>query len=167
MILIAFGANLPSSRHGSPRETIEAALCSLAARGIAVLARSGWYSTAPVPPSGQPRYTNMVACVDSDLTPGELLAALHDIEDTFGRVRAERNAARILDIDLLDHNGTVNTDWPVLPHPRMAERAFVLVPLRDVAPDWTHPVSGEGIDDLIAAAPDLTGVEPLDDTTGA
>lgn len=163
MILIAFGANLPSPRFGPPRETIEAALEALEARGVSVLARSRWYSTAPVPPSGQPRYVNLVAWVSSDLTPGGLMAVLHEVEAEFGRVRAERNAARVLDIDLLDHDGTVETDWPVLPHPRMSERAFVLVPLRDVAPDWRHPVSGDAVDDLIAAAPDLAGVALLDD----
>lgn len=166
MILIAFGANLPSPRFGSPRETIEAAIDALAARGVTILARSGWYSTAPVPPSGQPRYVNLVAWIDSSLPAGELLVLLHDIEEAFGRVRGERNAARILDIDLLDHNGAISTDWPELPHPRMSERAFVLVPLRDVAPTWRHPVSGRSIDELITAAPDLAGVQPLDETTG-
>ena len=166
MILIAFGGNLPNVQHGSPRETIEAALGALCERGVSVLARSRWYSTAPVPPSDQPRFVNLVAWIDSALLPGELLALLHDVEEEFGRVRGARNAARVLDIDLLDHNGAVSTDWPELPHPRMDERAFVLVPLHDVAPDWRHPVSGARVDDLIAAAPDLAGVELLDDATG-
>ncbi|MEK9797094.1 MAG: 2-amino-4-hydroxy-6-hydroxymethyldihydropteridine diphosphokinase [Alphaproteobacteria bacterium] len=166
MILIAFGGNLPHAEYGSPRETIEAALGALRERGVSVLARSRWYSTAPVPPSDQQRFVNLVAWIDSALPPGELLALLHDVEEEFGRVRGARNAARVLDIDLLDYNGAVCADWPELPHPRMSERAFVLVPLRDVAPDWRHLVSGASVDDLIAAAPDLSGVELMDKASG-
>jgi len=166
MILLGFGGNLPNGQHGSPRETIEAALGALCKRGVSVLARSRWYSTAPVPPSDQPRFVNLVTVIESALPPGELLALLHDVEEEFGRVRGARNAARVLDIDLLDHNGAVCADWPELPHPRMSERAFVLVPLRDVAPSWRHPVSGSSVDDLVAAAPDLSDVELMEEATG-
>ena len=91
------------------------------------------------------------------------MQALHHVEDTFGRVREARNAARVLDIDLLDYNGLISLEWPVLPHPRMDQRAFVLVPLRDIVPDWVHPATGRGIDALLAEASDLSGVELLDD----
>lgn len=68
----------------------------------------------------------------------------------YGRVRSARNAPRTLDLDILDYNGTVQSGPPELPHPRLHDRAFVLIPLRDVAPGWRHPVSGKPLDELIA-----------------
>jgi 2-amino-4-hydroxy-6-hydroxymethyldihydropteridine diphosphokinase len=89
-----------------------------------------------------------------DHDPPSLLTALSAIEQAFGRVRGEPNAARTLDLDIIDMDGKIQlAPDPVLPHPRAHLRAFVLYPLRDVAPRWTHPVSGIGIDDLIAALP--------------
>lgn len=161
MILIGLGANLPSPVHGSPRETLSAALAHIARSGVRVTAVSDWYSSAPVPASSQPRYVNGVAVLESDLAPGPLLQMLHDIEREFGRTRSERNAARTIDIDLLDHDGLVQENWPVLPHPRLAERAFVLRPLRDVCPDWRHPLTDEGVDTLLARAEDRTDIRPL------
>jgi 2-amino-4-hydroxy-6-hydroxymethyldihydropteridine diphosphokinase len=79
------------------------------------------------------------------------LATLHKIERRFGRVRAERNAARVLDLDLLDFAGMVSDATELaLPHPRLHERAFVLLPLSELCPDWIHPVSGMAVQDLIA-----------------
>ena len=82
--------------------------------------------------------------METDLTPAELLAVLHDVEEQFGRVRRERNEARVLDLDLLAFNDRVSApgETPILPHPRMGERAFVLLPLSEVAPTWRHPVNG-------------------------
>jgi 2-amino-4-hydroxy-6-hydroxymethyldihydropteridine diphosphokinase len=122
---------------------------------VAIAARSAWYATAPVPRSNQPDFVNGVARVESDLDPAALLFLLHDVEDAFGRVRAVRNEARVLDLDLIDYEGRVEDGiaGPILPHPRAHERGFVLVPLRDVAPGWRHPVSGEDIDTLIASLP--------------
>ena len=162
MILIGLGANLPSPDFGSPRQTIAAALGTLEDDAITVGAVSSWYSTAPVPASDQPRFVNIVARLDTVMSPDALMHRLHAVEEQFGRVREARNAARVLDIDLLDHNGEIRDSWPVLPHPRLAERAFVLVPLRDVAPDWRHPVTGEGVDDLLQRVPDLDDVRSLD-----
>jgi len=149
MILIALGANLPSPVHGGPRATLEAALAALDQASLSVVARSAWYETAPVPVSDQPWYVNGVAAVATPLGPADVLRALHRIEDAFGRVRAEVNAPRVLDLDLLAYDDIVSTDWPVLPHPRLHERAFVLRPLADVAPDWRHPVSGLGIGQML------------------
>lgn len=163
MILIALGANLPSVSHGAPRQTLEAALVALERPEIKVSSRSRWYTTAPVPSSDQPDFVNIVVCLETDLAAGPLLQVLHAVEDNFGRVREARNAARVLDIDLLDYDGQITADWPILPHPRMDQRGFVLVPLRDIAPDWVHPVTGRGIDALISEAPDLAGVVRLDD----
>ena len=156
MILIALGANLPSPA-GSPRETLEAALAALEGEGLRIVARSRWWSTAAVPPSDQPRYVNGVARIEASLDPAALLAALHRIEDRFGRRRGEPGAARSLDLDLLDHDGAVRDGaggGPVLPHPRLHERAFVLRPLAEVAPGWTHPVTGKTVERLIAELPD-------------
>jgi 2-amino-4-hydroxy-6-hydroxymethyldihydropteridine diphosphokinase len=150
MILVGLGANLPSPIHGGPRQTLEAALGALDRAGLGVVARSAWYETAPVPVSDQPWYVNGVAAVTSALGAADLLSALHGIEADFGRVRAEVNAARVLDLDLLAYDDLVSTGWPLLPHPRLAERAFVLRPLADVAPDWRHPVSGLGIEAMLA-----------------
>jgi 2-amino-4-hydroxy-6-hydroxymethyldihydropteridine diphosphokinase len=150
MILVGLGANLPSARFGPPRETLDAALAAMAAAGVATVARSRWYATAPVPASDQPDFVNGVVAVQTGLPPGELLALLHRIEEAFGRVRTVRNAARVVDIDLLAYDDLViEAGAPLLPHPRMHERAFVLYPLRDVAPGWVHPRLRLPVDALI------------------
>ncbi|MEM7122738.1 MAG: 2-amino-4-hydroxy-6-hydroxymethyldihydropteridine diphosphokinase [Pseudomonadota bacterium] len=152
-ILIGLGANL-TSRHGAPRETIELALASLSDAGVTVAAVAPMYESAPVPASDQPWFVNTVAELETGLQPEELLSLLHKTEEAFGRVRRERWEARVLDIDLLDYRGLISQDGcPILPHPRMADRAFVLLPLRCLAPEWCHPVTGTPIDDLIAALP--------------
>lgn len=153
MILIGLGANLPSPEHGPPQATLAAALEALAARGVETLRRSPWYESAPVPPSGQPWYVNAVAEVESALSPQALLAALLDVEAGFGRVRGVRNASRTVDLDLLDYRGLIAGpgEKPELPHPRLHRRAFVLLPLRDLAPGWRHPACGGTVDALIAA----------------
>lgn len=150
MIVVGLGANLPSPVHGGPRETLEAALAALDRAGLRVVARSAWYETAPVPVSDQSWYVNGVAIVTSPLPAAGVLGVLHRIEAAFGRVRTEVNAPRVLDLDLLAYGDAVSTDWPLLPHPRLHERAFVLRPLADVAPDWHHPVLGLGIDEMLA-----------------
>lgn len=155
MILVAIGANLPAAGFASPLATCEAAVERLAAEpGVAVLARSRWYESEPVPPSGQPWYVNGMVQVATGLGPCDLLARLHAIEASFGRVRRVRNEARPLDLDLIDHDGTVRdgtAGGPVLPHPRAHERAFVLLPLAELAPGWRHPVSGAGVAALLPA----------------
>jgi 2-amino-4-hydroxy-6-hydroxymethyldihydropteridine diphosphokinase len=155
-VYIGLGANLPSPEHGTPRETLEAAIVALEAQGLAIVARSPFYESEPVPVADQPWYLNAVVEVATDLSPAELLALLHSVENAFGRVRAVRNEARVLDLDLLDHRGTVRAgpESPLLPHPRLADRAFVLLPLRDIAPGWRHPVSGRGIGELLESLPE-------------
>lgn len=153
MILIALGANLPG-RFGGPLEMLEAALQRLPGLGVFPLSCSPWYETAPVPASDQPNYVNGVALVDSIHDAEGTLRALHAVEEDFGRVRTERNAARVVDLDLVDFHGQIREAAPILPHPRMHERAFVLVPLRDVAPEWRHPVLRLDVAALIAALPE-------------
>jgi len=160
MILIALGANLPSAA-GTPPATLAAALAALAAAGIELERRSPWYRSAPVPAGDQPWFVNGVAAVATSLGPVELLAELHRVEAQFGRIRRTRNEPRPLDLDLLDYDGLVRDRAPVLPHPRLTERAFVLLPLGDVAPGWRHPVSGAGLAQLIAALPPGQEIERM------
>ena len=156
MILLGLGANLPSTTHGQPEATLAAALAELAAEGVAIDRLSPWYRSAPVPAGDQPWYVNGVAAVTTRLAPAELLQLLHRVERRFGRVRRDRNEPRVLDLDLLDYDGLVQPQVgmrPVLPHPRLQERAFVLLPLRDVAPHWRHPALGRTVDELVTALP--------------
>lgn len=155
MIVVALGANLPSAA-GPPEVTIRAALAALAKRGAAPKAVSHLWRAPAWPDGRDPPFVNAAADIVTALAPEALLMLLHDIETEFGRDRsagARRNVPRPLDLDLVDYNGRVQAGPPELPHPRMAERGFVLVPLRDVAPDWRHPVSGKTVNALIAALP--------------
>lgn len=161
MILIGVGANLPSAA-GPPRETCEAALTHLGRLGVIITARSAWYESAPVPASDQPWFVNGVAVATTQLSSAGVLAALHLTEVAFGRLRTTANAARTLDLDLLAYgNETKNDSALLLPHPRLHERAFVLFPLRDVAPDWCHPVLGKTARDL-AAKVSAEGIRRVD-----
>ncbi|MFC7050270.1 2-amino-4-hydroxy-6-hydroxymethyldihydropteridine diphosphokinase [Emcibacter nanhaiensis] len=156
MILIGFGGNLPSPEHGAPENNIRAAIEILEAHGVELDRLSAFYETEPVPVSDQPWYVNAVASVTTALGAGELLELLHTIEQDLGRVRNRRWEARLIDLDLLAYDDLVlpsPESWaeagkmdpptePVVPHPRMHLRAFVLDPLMDIAPDWRHPVFG-------------------------
>ncbi len=168
MIYVGLGANLPSPEHGTPEATLSAALEQFAAAGVTVVARAPWYRSAPVPRSGQPWFVNGVAAVETALAPGALLSALHGIEAAFGRVRRERWAARIIDLDLIAYHDQVLTapGGPEIPHPRMHERAFVLLPLADLAPDWRHPTLHRDVQDLVAALDTAQGIERLVTTAG-
>jgi len=152
MIFIALGANLPSNV-GPPRATLEAALRSLAQEGGDIVARSRFYRSSPVPKSDQPDYLNAVVAIKSGLDPTALLAVLAAIETRFGRQRGARNAARSLDLDLIAYDELIRDAAPILPHPRMHERAFVLFPLAEIAPDWHHPRLRLPITALIQALP--------------
>ncbi len=163
-VFVGAGANLPHPSYASPRETLQAALLELDRRGGRVLRYSRWYRTAPVPVSDQPWYVNVVAEVATSLSADDLLIALHEIEELFGRVRSVPNAPRLIDLDLLDYRGETaapGTGRAILPHPRMAGRAFVLRPLADLAPTWHHPVSGTSIDDLLKALPEDQVAQPF------
>jgi 2-amino-4-hydroxy-6-hydroxymethyldihydropteridine diphosphokinase len=163
MILLGLGANLPNAESGLPLSTLIAALEMLESEGVAVVRRSPWYRSAPVPASSQPWFVNGVAALQTSSGPEDLLARLHHIEDRFGRIRRIRNEPRSLDLDLLDYDGRIRSEGPapILPHPRLHERAFVLLPLSDVAPDWRHPVFGTSVTDLIAGLPEAQAVERL------
>lgn len=163
LILLGVGANLPSPHDKSPRQTCEAALAALDSGVIAIVSRSRWYRTAPVPPSDQPWYVNGVAVIDTAISPAELLDRLKSLERQFGRTDTVRNAARVLDMDLLAYGELVQEDEPILPHPRMSGRAFVLFPLVEVAPGWRHPVEGKTVESLIEELPPGQTAEPIED----
>jgi len=150
MIVIALGANLPS-RAGSPRQTLLSASDALTPFGVHITALSSFYASEAWPDPKDPPFVNAVALVETELAPAALMAALHKAETLFGRKRSKKNAPRPLDLDLIDYDSRVAKGPPVLPHPRMRSRAFVLVPLADVAPGWRHPISGETVEQLIAA----------------
>ena len=153
VILIALGANLPSNA-GPPAHTLAQALKTLAGRGVNIAAVSHVYETPAWPNPADPPFVNAVAAVQTILQPLALLELLHEVETAFGRKRSAPNAPRSLDLDLLDYDGLILDGRPVLPHPRLAERAFVLAPLCDIAPDWRHPVTGDTARTLLARLPD-------------
>ncbi|MDE2335360.1 MAG: 2-amino-4-hydroxy-6-hydroxymethyldihydropteridine diphosphokinase [Rhodospirillales bacterium] len=162
MILIGIGSNLPGPHGESPRVMALAAVVALGGiAGLRLAAVSRFWETAPVLPAGQPaidqpRYVNAVARLEHvaasrETDPAWLLARLQAIEAAAGRRRGARNAARPLDLDILDIDGRVRpAPDPVLPHPRLAGRAFVLRPLAEVAPGWRHPLTGQTIATLLA-----------------
>ena len=151
-VFVALGANL-----GDPATTVRAAIQAL--RGIAgtrFLAVSSLYRTAPVGLKHQPDFINAVAMLEADdavLPAPTFLASLFAIEAAFGRVRSVKNAPRTLDLDLLLYGGqTLDLPGLTLPHPRMTERAFVLAPLAEIAPDLKIPGHGRAADLLSAVA---------------
>jgi 2-amino-4-hydroxy-6-hydroxymethyldihydropteridine diphosphokinase len=162
LILIAIGSNLAAPGFASPRDTAESAVAELPTIGVDVVARSPWYLSEPVPASDQPWFVNGVVAVATDLPPEALLGRLLALETRFGRARGARNAARSLDLDLLDYDGhQCATATLVLPHPRLHQRRFVLVPLRDIAPEWRHPALGMTVAELVARLPSGQPVHPL------
>ena len=154
MIIVALGANLPW-RLRPPEDTIRAALDDLENRNTEVEAVSRLFRSPAWPDPSDPPFVNAVARISTALSPSDLMGVMHDIEASFGRRRSKdsptRNAPRTLDLDLIDYDGLVQTGPPVLPHPRINRRAFVLIPLQEVAPGWNHPVSGQTVSELIAA----------------
>lgn len=166
-LIIGVGGNLPTAEFGPPRATCGAALHLLSQQpGIEITGRAGWYETAPVPVSDQPWFVNGAVAVSTNHTPESLMALLLDIEARFGRARGERNAARILDLDLLTIGDRVLTGDPEVPHPRLHSRAFALLPIRDIDPEWRHPVLGRTVREMCAALPPDQEIRPLADADG-
>nr|WP_299965281.1 2-amino-4-hydroxy-6-hydroxymethyldihydropteridine diphosphokinase [uncultured Roseobacter sp.] len=185
MALVALGSNR-ASREGTPAQAVLAAIAALGRRVGVIRAQSPLYRTPAFPPGSGTDFVNAVVSLETTLAPGAVIAALHEIEEGMGRTRQERWAARTLDLDLLAMDDMLLPDpqthaaWRslpladqmarapeqlILPHPRLHERAFVLVPLVDVAADWVHPALGLTARQLCEALPAhaLSGVTPLPD----
>lgn len=164
-----------ASEAGAPAATLRAALDELHPRGLTPTRVSSLYATPCFPAGAGPDYVNACAALTGSLPAGEVLTILHEIEETFGRQRLQRWGSRTLDLDLLAigsqvlPDAAVHTAWRdlpaeeqpgatpdqlILPHPRLQDRAFVLVPLCDVAPDWRHPTLGQTARELCAALPE-------------
>jgi 2-amino-4-hydroxy-6-hydroxymethyldihydropteridine diphosphokinase len=152
LAFVALGGNIPGPA-GSPEATLAAAAVRLADLGR-ITARSSLYSTTPVGADiAQPRFLNAVLALETTLTPFELLGAVLLIEREFGRDRVANipNGPRTLDLDILFYGDLVLSESSLkIPHPRIAERAFVLVPLHEIAPDLRDPRSGKTVSLLLA-----------------
>ena len=151
-VIVALGCN-DKGAWTSCREALEAALARFRSEGIDVVARSGWWSSLAWPDPSDPPFLNGVVIVRTDHEPHALMAALGRIEDAFGRRRSVRNAPRTLDLDLIAYGrSSGDLEGLILPHPRAAERRFVMGPLAEIAPDWRHPTGGRTARELAASA---------------
>ena len=172
MILVAVGANIPGADGAEPKENCERALSFLEADGMSIVARSRWYCSPPWPSSDQPDYINGVIRIETTGSPKALLLRLHAIEARMGRIRGAPNIARVIDLDLLAFNGLIckvrpedNSTQLRLPHPRLQDRPFVLLPLSEVAPTWVHPASGRRVAEMIAGLPQIHNCRPIEHST--
>jgi 2-amino-4-hydroxy-6-hydroxymethyldihydropteridine diphosphokinase len=184
MALISLGSNLGLAEK-LPQHIVRKAISEIAAIGGIPLRQSRLYRTPAFPPGSGPDFVNGAIRIHSTLPPVELMMVLHAIEQAAGRVRDRRWGPRSLDLDLLAvgdtmlpdaatqahwrnlplaDQTTMTPDTLILPHPRLQDRAFVLVPLADVAPDWVHPATGFSVAQMLAALPDAdrAAVIPLD-----
>lgn len=182
--LICLGSNV-TSKVGGPADTLRAAFLAIDAKPLKILASSRFYLSPFVPKGSQPDVVNAVVRVETSLTPRQVLSCLHQIEDDFDRKREERWGGRTLDLDLLTMDQKILPDqstlreWVelsaenqrkvapselILPHPRLQDRAFVLVPACEIAPEWMHPYFGQSLAELRDKLPkeDLAAIRPLE-----
>lgn len=151
-IVVALGSNLRGS-YESSEALLEAALAKFETAGLHVVARSSWWKSAAWPDPAGPEYRNGVAVVETDFSPTGILDALAEIEEAFGRERGDVNVARTLDLDLIAYGRQAfRTSRLTIPHPRAAERRFVMGPLAEVLPGWRHPTLGETAEALAETA---------------
>ena len=151
-VILAIGGNLAGD-YPSLEALLEAALSAFPRAGLRLVRRSGWWRSAAWPDPTQPAYLNAVAIVETEHAPRELLAALQALEASFDRKRGTANAPRTLDLDLVAYGRQViEAPGLVVPHPRAHQRGFVMGPLAEIAPDWTHPTLGLTAAELAAEA---------------
>lgn len=152
-VYLGLGSNM-----GNRQDNLDRALDFLSQR-LRVEQVSPVYDTEPVGNTDQPRFLNQVCQVYTRLAPAELLILAKGIESKLGRVSSKSNAPRPIDIDILFYGDQViETPELVIPHPRLAERAFVLIPLAEIAPDLVHPVTGKTIKELLTGVTEAQGV---------
>ncbi|CAK7193017.1 2-amino-4-hydroxy-6-hydroxymethyldihydropteridinepyrophosphokinase [Commensalibacter sp. Nvir] len=156
MIIIAVGSNLSGQWGNSPYDMCQEAIKHLQFELQCAMNISTWYKTKPIPSSSQPFYINGVVAFEKKIDALALLLLLNNIEKKSGRKRIYRNEARPLDLDIIDFNRQIICKGPklVTPHLRLHLRKFVLYPLRDVCPQWVHPVLNKSVNQLIEALPD-------------
>ncbi|WP_170398739.1 2-amino-4-hydroxy-6-hydroxymethyldihydropteridine diphosphokinase [Ruegeria arenilitoris] len=181
--VIALGANL-NLRSSGPKVTLQRAIDAILRQGVVIRAVSRFFETPCFPAGAGPDYVNAAALIETEKTPAEVLQLLHEVEHEFGRERVQRWGMRTLDLDLVCYDDLILPDpaeydhWLnlppeaqkqqapeqlILPHPRLQDRAFVLVPMADIAPDWRHPVLGRTVIEMVASLPtdDVEAVTPL------
>ena len=153
IVYLGLGSNL-----GNRQDNLDRALDFLSQR-LRVEKISSVYDTEPLDNINQSRFLNLVCQIYTRLAPMELLTLAKGIESKLGRVFGKSNAPRPIDIDILFYDEQViETPELIIPHPRLAERAFVLIPLAEIAPDLVHPVTGKTIKELLKGAPEAQGV---------
>jgi len=153
MIFLGLGSNLHSTL-GDRFKNINFALSFLESYQIKIIKKSNFYETPSYPNNNDPKFINIVASISTTLPPIDLVSVLLFIEEKLERKRKFKNEPRTCDIDLLDYNGQVinfnyNSLVYTVPHKELSNRNFVLIPLRDISPDWKHPKTNESIDLLI------------------
>lgn len=182
-LLLALGSNATEIVTDNSR-IIGDAVARIKGAGIEIVALSPLYRTPAFPAGAGPDFANACALARVDAAPATVLARLHAIEADMGRVRSIRWGQRVIDLDLLAageavlpdrdtvaqwidlppaRQGTETPDRLIVPHPRLHQRAFVLVPLADVAPDWVHPVLGQSVRQMLAALDpeEIAAIRPI------
>jgi 2-amino-4-hydroxy-6-hydroxymethyldihydropteridine diphosphokinase len=151
-VIIALGSNLAGG-YPSSRDLLDAAVARLPYNGLGVSRRSRWWRSAAWPDRSSPDYLNGVVFVETDLSLREVMSTLFAVEAAFGRRRTTANAPRTLDLDLIAYGRRIVDGQDLtVPHPRAADRLFVMGPLAEIAPSWTHPLIGRTAAELAADA---------------
>ena len=153
MVLLSLGSNL-ASKYGDRFENLKIAMSFLDGYGIKILRKSSFYETPSYPDIKQPKFINVVVAVNTKLMPAELMSVLIFTEEKLERKRSKKNDPRTCDIDLIDYNNQqFNLKYKdynlTIPHKNMTKRNFVLYPLKEISPNWTHPKTKENINNLI------------------